>query len=85
MNTISIDENTRQALVMFAFFLFMAIMIYSLSRESPKKYSISDAKKNIATPPQNTAWDKLKIISMVLSSIAAIIYAVSQLINSINQ
>ena len=36
--------------------------------------------RNKATPAQKTIWDKLKIVSIVISSIAALIYAVVKLI-----
>nr|WP_319511755.1 hypothetical protein [uncultured Draconibacterium sp.] len=36
--------------------------------------------QNGATPTQKTIWDKLKIVSITISSVAAFIYAVVKLI-----
>lgn len=50
---------------------------------SDKKAPIS-ATQNSATPAEKSIWDKLKIISIVLSAIAAFLYAIVKVVDMFN-
>ena len=72
------DQNIEH-LINYIFIAFCLAVGAGLFRGRFVRSDIADEKRPNATANQKTIWDKLIIISKVLASIAALIYAISSI------
>jgi uncharacterized membrane protein len=74
-------ENNIQTLIGFAFMLGVFYIVYNFIY---KVYTSSDKVETVnkvkVIEPDKTIWDKLKIVGIVVSAIAALLYAVVKVV-----
>lgn len=74
------EENTSLLIGTLYGLGLIFLFYYFMSDRSSNKREQTVATQNSITPTQKSIWDKLKIVSIVISSIAALIYAIVKLI-----
>ncbi|MFN8323670.1 MAG: hypothetical protein U0T74_13495 [Chitinophagales bacterium] len=69
----NIDHLISAILLIGFFYIFMGVFPKSLQSLSS---STNSQTQNTNTPAEKSIWDKLKIVSLVISAIAALIFAI---------
>lgn len=76
---------TESTIIIVVIYLFLFAVIAMTTYSSSNKNSSSETIKNNETPATKTIWDKLRIVSIVLSAIAALIISIVKLIEVLNK
>jgi hypothetical protein len=79
------SDGNVMLLIVFGSWTIIMITVAFSPNQRRSKIENNSATQNNNTPPHRTIWDKLKIVALVISSIAALIIALIKLYEVFNK